>query len=77
LSPLVTIRVISGTTARCPITERGALSAESRYNPIQSENVIVTEPICKGATSVAALFLDQDLDRSQDKRGQYYPLLAA
>ena len=69
--------VISETSGRWPITERGAVSAESRYNPIQSENVIVTEPICKGATSVAARFLAQDLDRSQDKRGQYYPLLAA
>src|SRR5258707_15750811 len=44
-SPLVTARAIPGTTARCPITERGAVSAESRYNSGNGEKVVVAKPV--------------------------------
>ena len=40
---LVTIRVISRTTDRCPTAERGAISAQSGYDAGESEKVVMEE----------------------------------
>jgi hypothetical protein len=57
--------VIAGIIARCRITERGAVSTQSRHNTGYSEKVVVTEAIGQNAACVRACFLAQDFDRGQ------------
>jgi hypothetical protein len=63
-SPLVTVRIISETSARCPIAERRAVSTKSGYDAGWSEKIVMTETIGQNAPSVGTRFLTQDFDRS-------------
>jgi hypothetical protein len=66
--PLVTVRVIPETTARCTIAERGAVGAESGDGARKSEKVVVTQPVSQGPASVGTRLLAQDFDSSKDGR---------